>query len=151
MPTRSTTSSSGAYRHPFGGASPKYVERANDAARDRPDQHKVIVNDRKDRFEQLNQLAHACCDAWLVSVAGDPMVTVECLPSSTFVQRLNDLGYELRPDGEGERILPHAITERFGRAADGTLVPITEGSTLPVVSRRTHAGIVGVVRYTFEL
>jgi hypothetical protein len=44
-----------------------------------------------------------------------------------------------------------AITERFGRAADGTLVPINAGSTLPVVHKVAHAGIVEVRRYRFWL
>ena len=44
-----------------------------------------------------------------------------------------------------------AITERFGRTADGALVAITEGSTLAIVHRVTHSGIVGVQRYSFLL
>jgi hypothetical protein len=36
----------------------------------------------------------------------------------------------------------HAIVEQFCRVADGTLAPITQGATLPIVSRRTHAGFI---------
>lgn len=139
------------YQHPIGGGySPKYVERAN-ADRDRPDQSKAVILDRKERFEQFNRLAHACGDAWLISIPGVSEITFECLPGSDFPARVQALGYELKPEGRGQRILAHAITERFGRAADGTLVPITEGSTLPVVQRVAHAGIVGVQRYSFLL
>jgi hypothetical protein len=109
------------------------------------------IEGRKQEFAELNELARACGDGWLVSVAGDVEVRVECLPSSDLPQRLQRAGYELRPDGQGQRILAHAIVERFGRGADGVLVPITQGSTLPVVSKRTHAGIVGVQRYSFLL
>jgi hypothetical protein len=68
--------------------------------------------------------------AWPVSVPGDMVVTVEALPWSTFPDELRDNGYPLWPEGKGRRILAHAIVEHFGRAADGTLVPITQGSTL---------------------
>jgi hypothetical protein len=44
-----------------------------------------------------------------------------------------------------------AITERFGRAADGELVPITAGSTLPVVHRVAHAGIVETRKWSFSI
>jgi hypothetical protein len=110
-----------------------------------------VLDDRKDRFASINELAIKAGDAWLVSIPGDIEVRVEALPSSTFPDRLRDLGYRLMAEPDGERILACAITERFGRAADGTLVPITEGSTLPVVHRVAHAGIVGVQRYSFLL
>ena len=44
-----------------------------------------------------------------------------------------------------------AIVERFGRGPDGTQVPITEGSTLPVVHRVAHAGIVETRRWSFTI
>jgi len=37
------------------------------------------------------------------------------------------------------------------RAADGTMVTLTEGSTRPIAEIRTHAGIVRVERYRFEM
>jgi hypothetical protein len=39
------------------------------------------------------------------------------------------VGYHVQEDGETERILPAGITERFARGADGTLAPLTAGST----------------------
>ena len=55
------------------------------------------------------------------------------------------------PHGETERILPAGITERFARGADGTLAPLTAGSTQRVAQTVTHAGIVKVKRYAFEM
>jgi hypothetical protein len=46
--------------------------------------------------------------------------------------------------GEGERILPAAITERFTLTADGKFEALVEGSTKAVVQTRRHAGIVKV-------
>jgi hypothetical protein len=34
---------------------------------------------------------------------------------------------------------------------DGTVVPLTEGSTRPVAESRSHAGICKVKRYAFDL
>jgi len=43
--------------------------------------------------------------------------------------------------GEGERILATALVERFVIRADSELQPLTKGSTRPVTSTVTHAGI----------
>jgi hypothetical protein len=64
---------------------------------------------------------------------------------------LRALGYDVREVGDGERILAHRIIERFVRRADGELEPLTEGSTKPVAEVRTHAGIVRVKRYGFDM
>jgi hypothetical protein len=53
--------------------------------------------------------------------------------------------------GFGERILAHAIVERFGRRADGTLELLTPGSTLPIAETRNHAGIVRTRRFAFDM
>jgi hypothetical protein len=76
---------------------------------------------------------------------------MQCLPDSSLPTELEKLGYHLEPDGEGERILPTAITERFVQRGDGQLVPLTEGSTRPIAETRTHAGICKVKRYAFDL
>ena len=52
---------------------------------------------------------------------------------------------------EGERILPATIVERFARDAGGELERITAESTRPIAETRTHAGIVKVTRYAFEM
>ena len=61
------------------------------------------------------------------------------------------LGYDVREIGDGERILPHRIVERFTRRADGELEPLTAESTKPIAETRTHAGIVKVRRYGFDM
>ncbi|WP_197033789.1 hypothetical protein [Bradyrhizobium sp. URHD0069] len=53
---------------------------------------------------------------------------------------LRKLGYDVSEIGEGERIVPTAIVEKFVTGADGTFVALTEGLTRPVASTVTHAG-----------
>ena len=43
------------------------------------------------------------------------------------ISEVSDITF--KEDGETERILPAGITERFARGADGTLAPLTAGST----------------------
>jgi hypothetical protein len=75
------------------------------------------------------------------------VVTVECLPGSTLQDELCKVGYDVTEMGESERILPTAIVERFVAGANGELEPLTEGSTRPIASTVTHAGICTVKRY----
>jgi hypothetical protein len=71
--------------------------------------------------------------------------------ASPLPDELRQLGYELREIGEGERILPAAIVERFTENSDGTLGVLTEGSTQPVTAIVHQAGITKVKRYAFTL
>jgi hypothetical protein len=57
----------------------------------------------------------------------------------------------LRSIGEGERILPAAITQKFVLSSSGALEPLTTGSTRRVATTVTHAGICAVERYSFTL
>ena len=57
------------------------------------------------------------------------------LPGSPLPARLTAMGYIIEKTGMTERILPHAITERF----------LTEGSTVEQIEH--HAGIVKVECY----
>jgi hypothetical protein len=41
-------------------------------------------------------------------------------------------GYIVEKIGEGERILPYAVAQKFEMSSTGALVPPTEGSTKPV-------------------
>jgi hypothetical protein len=41
--------------------------------------------------------------------------------------------------------------ERFARRADCELEPVTVGSTKTIAETRTHAGVVKVKRYAFDL
>ena len=75
------------------------------------------------------------------SVPDAAEVTIECLPDSTLPNDLRGLGYDVIAAGDGERILPHQIVERFVRRAGGELEPLTAESTKPITETRTHAGI----------
>jgi hypothetical protein len=72
---------------------------------------------------------------WITSPPGEKVIRIECLPGSTLPDELADLGYRLVPAGEGQRMLAHAITERF----------LIEGSTVEQV--RHHAGLVTIEKY----
>jgi hypothetical protein len=76
---------------------------------------------------------------------------MECLPGSTLPDELRQLSYDVRDLGDCERILAAAIVERFTLTADGEFEPLVEGSTKPVAQTVTHAGIVKVKRFVFEM
>jgi hypothetical protein len=95
---------------------------------------------RKELFAEVNEFVRSR-NGWITSIPGAEEVTMECLPGSTLpADMCRRFGYILKPDGEGTRIIPHAITEDV----------ITEGSTRPAF-RTTHAGIVSIDRFTFSL
>ena len=49
--------------------------------------------------------------------------------------------------GATERILPHAIRQKFDIAPDGTLEPVTAGSTRPTSAVVTGAGVQAVEQF----
>jgi hypothetical protein len=61
------------------------------------------------------------------------------------------MGYIVEPIGETQRILLHAITEELTTTSSGAMVPVTEGSTKPVTTRVTHAGIAIVDEFDLRL
>jgi hypothetical protein len=95
---------------------------------------------RKDQFATLNDYINKA-GGWLVSVPGDVDMRFQALPGSGLPDALLNLGYIVEPIGETQRILPHAVTERFEMSSSGALVSPTENSTKPVTTRVTHAGI----------
>jgi hypothetical protein len=60
-------------------------------------------------------------------------------------------GYAVAKIGEGERMLPAAITQQFTLRADGVLEPVIEGLTRPIGLTVTHAGICKVNWYTLDM
>jgi hypothetical protein len=106
----------------------------------------------KERFAALNKWVSEN-GGWLISVPGEAIVRLECLPNSSLPNALADQGYDLfpEPEGWGERILASAITEHFVMNSRGELEPLTEGSTAPITSTVTHAGIVKTRRFAFAL
>jgi hypothetical protein len=84
--------------------------------------------------------------ALLASISHDGRWIVRELPND-----VRAAGYQLQENGEGERILPSAIVQRFTRNAAGEFEPMTAGSTrvvalpigMPVFPR--SSGISGAV------
>jgi len=105
---------------------------------------------RRQRFDRINAFVQAR-HGWIVSIPAAFDITMECLEGSSLPDDLRDAGYDLEPAGEGERILPTAIVERFTQSADGTLGILTAGSTQVVTTVVHHAGIVPVLRFTFTM
>jgi hypothetical protein len=116
-----------------------------------------FVDAKKDVIEKRKAKHARLCDearqknAWITSVAGDKEVRFDCLPDSPLPADLRGRGFDVIDEGDGERILHAAITERFARRTDGELAPLTPGSTERVAQIVTHAGIVKVKRYAFEM
>ena len=105
---------------------------------------------RTANFRALNEFISSRY-GWITSIPGAVAVTLECLPGSTLPDELRKAGYDIIEIGEGERILPAVIVERFTARADGELEPLVEGSTKSVGLTVTHAGIVPVKRYVFDM
>ena len=96
----------------------------------------MSLEERKERFARMNDFVTSL-GGWVTSLPGDPEVTMECRESSDLPGKLRDAGYELHPEGRGQRLAPDGLVEEFmsGR----------------VLQRRAHAGIVPVERYWFRL
>jgi hypothetical protein len=60
-------------------------------------------------------------------------------------------GFDVREIGESRRILPHAVVQKFVVRADGEREPLTPGSTRPVTSVVTGAGIARDLRFHFTM
>jgi hypothetical protein len=99
----------------------------------------LTLPDRKELFGRVLQFVSAR-SGWITSVPGAKTVTLEVLPGSSLPDELRGKGYTVEENGEGTRLIPHAIVEAV----------VTEGSTRPAY-RTTHAGIVAVDRFTFTL
>jgi hypothetical protein len=109
-----------------------------------------VLTERRERFAGLNDFVTAH-GGWIISVPGDREVVVETLPGSNLPNVLADMGHNLKPEPDGERILATAINEKFAYRTDGTLGPMTEGSTAKPAAVVTHAGPCRVQRWRFSL
>jgi hypothetical protein len=110
----------------------------------RPD----VLERRRAWFEALNTEAQNH-DAWIISTPGNREVIVECLLGSAWPDVLAKRGYRLEETEDGERIIPTAIREAMGINADGTLGPLTPGSTQATTMTVHHPGIVKTKRFSF--
>ncbi len=117
----------------------------------RPQKPDPAIVTRKAKFEAILRLVSDLC-GWVTSVPGAAEIRIETLPDSPIPDELRELGFKVERDepSTGERILPAAIIETAMRGPDGGLVPIVEGSTMPIVEIR-HAGITPVHRWRIML
>jgi hypothetical protein len=88
-------------------------------------------------------------DAWVTSTPSAGTCRIEVTPGSPWPAMLRERGFPLEGDGEGQRIVPHAIREVVHVNHDGTISPLVEGSTAPTKAI-DHAGIIKVLRYRFR-
>jgi hypothetical protein len=61
------------------------------------------------------------------------------------------LGYIVEKTGESQRILAHAVAQRFEVSSSGVLVAPTEGSTKPISVHTTNAGIATVEQFDLRM
>jgi hypothetical protein len=88
---------------------------------------------------------------WTTSVPGAHEITFDALPGSPLPAQLTAMGFSVEKTGESQRILPHAIVQRFETSSTGALIPATEGSTKPVSVVVTNAGVATVAQYDVRM
>jgi len=96
-------------------------------------------------------IPHPIVDDLMTSIPGARDLRSEALIGSSLPDQLAALGYIVEKTGESQRILPHAIQQRFEVSSSGALVPVTEGSTKPVSVQITNAGIAVVEQYDLRM
>jgi hypothetical protein len=108
------------------------------------------VDALKEEFQALNEIVQER-GGWLTSVPGEREIRFEALPGSSLPSQLQSLGYIVGRTGESQRILPHAVLQRFETSSSGVLVPATQGSTKPVTVAVTNAGIATVEQFDLRM
>jgi hypothetical protein len=108
------------------------------------------IDQRKRRFDDINAFISQR-GGWCTSVPGSHEITFDALVGSPLPDQLRGLGYSVEKTGESQRILPHAIRQKFTVRADGELEPFTEGSSKPVTLTVTNAAIAIVEQYELHL
>ena len=81
------------------------------------------------------------------SVPGARDLRFEALPGSPLPSQLTARGYIVTLIGESQRILPHAVVQKFEMSSSGALIAVTGNSTRTVSVIVTNVGIVTVERY----
>jgi hypothetical protein len=76
-------------------------------------------------------------------------ISFDALVGSALPEQLAALGYIVEKIGESQRILAHAVAQKFETSSSGVPVPVTEGSTNPVTV--TNAGIAAVEQYDLRM
>jgi hypothetical protein len=86
----------------------------------------------------------------LISTPAASEVYLECLPGSAWPGELRQRGFPLVAEPDGQRILPYDVAVPMVQNADGTLGPLTPGSTKAVSMVKREPGIARVERYRFK-
>jgi hypothetical protein len=73
---------------------------------------------------------------------------VETIGGTANIARLGNIVVKT---GTSERILPHAVAQRFETSSSDALIAATEGSTKPVTVTVTNAGIAVVEQYDLRV
>ena len=102
---------------------------------------------RADWFTSFNRecMAKGC---WIISSPGASEVIIETLPNDPWPGELKARGFPIRWLENGTRTVPYATREEMTQNADGTLAPITEGSTQPTTMIVHQPGIRQTARFT---
>jgi hypothetical protein len=108
------------------------------------------IDERKRRFDELNAFISQH-GGWTTSVPGSHEITFDALVGSALPGQLMALGYDVEKIGESQRVLPHAIGQKFEVSSSGALIPATEGSTKPVTVTVTNAGIAVVEQFDLRM
>ena len=94
---------------------------------------------RKDLHDALEKHLRSR-GAWLISIAGEPVMRFEAMPDSALPDELRALGYLVIPVGTTMRIVPAGHIELLTTTSSGGIEDFTEGST-KTPQRVHHAGI----------
>jgi hypothetical protein len=105
----------------------------------------------KAKFAAINAYITEHGGAWLVSVPGEPTMRLQVLPGSALPDQLAALGYLVERTGETQRVLAHAVAQKFEVSSSGAFIPATEGSTKPLALHITNAGVAVVEQYDLRV
>jgi hypothetical protein len=104
---------------------------------------------RRDWFNSLN-LEAMKVGAFIISSPGASEVIVEVLPGNDWPEELKSRGYPIEWLEEGRRVVPFAYEEPMVQNADGSLAPLTPGSTKEITFVKREPGIARTERYVFR-
>ena len=105
---------------------------------------------RADWFVAFNREALKHGNCWVISSPGASEVLIEALPESSWPEELRDRGYPIKWLEEGQRVVPYATRQEMTLNADGTLAPLTPGSTQATTFVHHGAGVRRTARFTFR-
>jgi hypothetical protein len=104
---------------------------------------------RRDWFNSLN-LEAMKAGAFIISSPGASEVIIEVLSGCDWPDILKERGYPIKWLKEGQRVIPFAYQEPMVQNADGSLAPLTPGSTREITMVKREPGIARTERYTFK-